>query len=205
MSQSLSEIFPLFESIKALHGKLYNTYWHETRMRYASRMLWGKEMADIDWDSIEQLIPTDGLFKLKLFYNETDFTTEIQVYQKRPINQLIIVEDDEIRYHLKFSQRNVWLAYTNNLLPNQDIIVEQNGYLTDSSYANIALWNGNEWHTPKTPILHGTQRSFLLANNELVEKNIRMKDLGNYKKISLINAMLDLGELEIGVEKVVLS
>ena len=32
-----------------------------------------------------------------------------------------------------------------------EILITRNGLLTDTSIANIALFNGKEWHTPKHP------------------------------------------------------
>ena len=38
-----------------------------------------------------------------------------------------------------------------------EILITRNGLLTDTSIANIALFNGKEWHTPKHPLLKGVQ------------------------------------------------
>ena len=55
------------------------------------------------------------------------------------------------------------------------------------------------WFTPDTPLLKGTQRARLIELGELTPKRIAVEDINSYEKISLINAMIDLGEVEVGV------
>ena len=52
-----------------------------------------------------------------------------------------------------------------------DILIVKNGLLTDTSIANIALYDGNDWYTPLHPLLKGTKRAELLDKGVLKEKN----------------------------------
>jgi hypothetical protein len=42
----------------------------------------------------------------------------------------------------------------------------------------------------------------LLQSNQIVEQDILVTDLMRYQKVSLINAMLELGELEIMIGRI---
>ena len=56
-----------------------------------------------------------------------------------------------------------------------DILIVKNGLLTDTSIANIALYDGNDWYTPLHPLLKGTKRAELLDKGVLKEKEIKIK------------------------------
>ena len=75
----------------------------------------------------------------------------------------------------------------------------RHGLLTDTSIANIALWNGCEWHTPAQPLLAGTQRRYLLDTGQIKETDIPVASLGNYRHIRLFNALIPFGEVELPV------
>ena len=70
----------------------------------------------------------------------------------------------------------------------------QHGFLTDTSYANLALYDGYKWFTPSVPMLRGTRRAKLLEDGTLKKAVIREKDLPLFKKVRLINAMLPWGK-----------
>lgn len=72
-----------------------------------------------------------------------------------------------------------------------DILIVRNGYLTDTSIANVALYDGDTWFTPAHPLLRGTKRSEFLDRQLIVEKDIPQICLKDYSHIMLFNAMID--------------
>jgi 4-amino-4-deoxychorismate lyase len=73
--------------------------------------------------------------------------------------------------------------------------------IKDGNYANLAFFNGSEWHTPLHPLLLGTHRARLIDENKIIEKNITLSDLANYTILKYINAMMlweESPEIEIG-------
>jgi 4-amino-4-deoxychorismate lyase len=74
--------------------------------------------------------------------------------------------------------------------------------LTDSTYYNVALYNGKDWLTPKSPLLHGTARARLLKKGILKEADIKLKELQSFQKVCLFNALNDFGEVELGISEV---
>ena len=83
-----------------------------------------------------------------------------------------------------------------------EVLIVSRGVLTDTSIANIALWNGKEWHNPAKPLLEGTCRRTLLNAGVVKETNIPVTSLKEYRYIRLFNAMIPFGEIELPVERI---
>ena len=83
-----------------------------------------------------------------------------------------------------------------------DVLIVRHGLLTDTSIANIALWDGSEWYTPAQPLLAGTQRRYLLDTGQIKETDIPVASLGNYRHIRLFNALIPFGEVELPVGQI---
>lgn len=196
-------MFPLFESVKIENGHISNWDKHWKRMQNSARGLWGKELHFPTLYHELTRFSSPGLFKCKIKYNPFQYSIDVHAYQKRKLEYLQIVVDDDIDYSLKFTNRMCFEKHTQLLSVQKDILIVKHGFLSDTSYSNIALWNGNEWHTPQSPLLFGIRREVLLQEKKLIERNIALNDLVNYQKISLINAMLDLGEVELDIQQLI--
>lgn len=72
-----------------------------------------------------------------------------------------------------------------------DILIIKNGVVSDTSFANIIFFDGQRWVTPKIPLLEGTCRARLIANNTIISQEITLNDLKLFSKFMIINAMLD--------------
>lgn len=107
---------------------------------------------------------------------------------------LRLVHGDDLDYTFKFADRTRIDELFAAKGPADDILILKNGYITDSSYANVILWDGYSWWTPDRPLLAGTQREKLLREGRIKERPILASDLKDYKKLKLINAMLSLEE-----------
>ena len=150
-------------------------------------------------------LPSTGVFKLRIEYDTEVRKTELVPYVIRPVNSLRVVAADEVRYGKKFADRAGIRRCLERKGSADDIIMTQRGHLTDASYANLALFDGNYWYTPAWPLLRGTRREMLLEMGVLRPTVIRARDLGNFQKVRLVNAMLEWEEApEVGMEAVVL-
>ena len=86
---------------------------------------------------------------------------------------------------------------------NEEIIIVKDGLVTDSSYSNLVFRQGNVWYTPSTYLLNGVKRQRLLQQEFIFEREIRPEDLDKYSKVSLINAMLDPGDISLPVDNII--
>ena len=181
----------LFETIRVQDGEFRNLEYHTYRMNQSRRALFG--CRDVVNLSTLILIPdafAEGIFKCRVTYSEKVEKIEFEAYHARIIKTLRIIEDDSISYMHKYTDRNS----LNELLAKRgmcdEILIIKNGLITDTSYSNILFYDGLQWITPATPLLPGTQRSFLIKSQKVVEKLIMPADLRFFEKARIINAML---------------
>lgn len=177
----------LFESIRIEQGKVLNLDYHQKRVSKSSKMILERELNNIT-------IPCDNkIYKLRISYDRMAIVGySITEYIARNINSLSIVEvDSSFEYSLKYENRSI-IDNLNSCRGNRDdILIVRNGYITDTSFSNILLFNGLDWHTPSTPLLEGTCRNRLLDESIIRCADIKLTDLKHYTKVMLINAMLD--------------
>jgi len=184
----------LLETIKVVNKNLVNVSLHNERMNRSRYELLGCKNELNLGELIE--IPSDitkDIYKCKVIYSDTIKDVEFRMYAPRNIEQLRLAYCDEIDYSHKYLERTVFkkLLIKNNCKEEEDILIIKNGRVTDTSYSNIALFDGKEWYTPKFPLLKGIKRARLILDKRIIEKDILAEDLKNYEKIILINAMLE--------------
>jgi len=152
----------------------------------------------------ESHVQLNGVYKARLLYGTTNnsYTLQFEPYIRRNIQSLKLISANIEHRKYKTADRS---AYNNAFAQRgscDDVLIEVNGLLTDTSYCNIALFDGKNWHTPSKPLLHGVQRKALLLSHSIIERAIEAKDLKAYKSIRLFNAMIEFGAIEISVENI---
>ncbi len=190
-------MYPLFESIKYYNGLFYLLPYHAERINRSCLTYYGKPF--MQWEELKQALKKlnlDGLTKVRVNYNLDQFEIIATPYQRKIIQGLKLVYNHQIQYDLKFTDRKSLEAYQQE---GMEVIIVKNQSITDAAYANLVFWNGQEWHTPHQPLLKGVKRQFLLLEREIQERPIGVQDLHRYEKVGLINAMLDLGEVNVKV------
>ena len=145
-----------------------------------------------------------GGVKCRLLYDAEPLEVAYAPYHRRTIGLLRAVAAPALDYHLKWADREALQALL-ELRGEADeiVIVNEEGLLTDSSYTNIALRQGNRWYTPRVPLLEGVQRAHLIAEGVLTPRDIPLVTLPAYDRIALINAMMPWAErLELPVTEI---
>lgn len=188
----------LLETIKCLDGKLYNMKFHQERFDLARRECF----ASADNINLSELIQVSeehksGLFRCRVLYRTEIEKIEFIPHQYRRIASLKLIEDNEINYSFKLSNRAKLDSLYQQRGQCDDILIVKNASICDSYTANIIFFDGNKWWTPDTPLLSGTQRARLISENKISVKNIGVNNLGNYKKVGLINAMWDMENMPV--------
>ncbi|PKL84021.1 MAG: hypothetical protein CVV24_01820, partial [Ignavibacteriae bacterium HGW-Ignavibacteriae-3] len=146
---------------------------------------------------------SDNLFKCRVLYSDNIHDVEFHPYTITPVNKLYAVYDDGINYDHKYENRS---AIQKLLCKAGDgeILIVKNGYITDSSYANVVFSYSNYFITPSTPLLKGTKRELLLKSGKIREEVIRLVDISQFEYCYLINAMIDLeDEVRISIKNIV--
>ncbi len=194
----------LFETIKIKNGIIFHSELHQARIDRSITKLFKRE-SNINLTAVlsKQKFPSDDWIKCKVVYDTEVKEVTFHPYTPKKIKSLKIIENNEIEYSLKYANRRIINMLYEQRELNDDIIIVRNGFVTDSSYANLVFWDGHNWHTPNSPLLKGVQRQFLLSQCKIIESQIKIEDLVKYKKAGLINAMLDITDMPtIGIKKV---
>ena len=191
----------LLETIKIQKGEMSNPDLHNARMHHSRRELFGIDV----WEDIASLpgirnIPvSDKVIKARILFAEKILHVEWDFYFRKVVKSLTIVEDNVIDYSHKYSDRTRLNELFAQRKDFDDIIIVKKGMITDSSYCNLAFFDGRKWVTPSSPLLKGTKRQQLIGEGMLFEEELRVGDLKRFGKCSLINALNDLGEMEVGL------
>ena len=178
-----------FETIKCEDNEVFNLEYHEKRVAKAISM---------NLNLQEYVYPlTNDTLRCKLVYDESG-VLEVNYfpYKKRDIKSFKIVFNDEIDYSKKYLDRTNLDKLYEKKENCDEVIIIKNGLVTDTSIANIAIYDGDNWFTPKKPLLNGTTRQRYLINQKLIEKDIDINMLKSCKKMALMNAMIDFDILE---------
>lgn len=190
------------ETIKVVDGVPMNLSYHQARLERTFRHFF-VGMPPPQLEASLASAPRFGLCKARVVYGSQGIK-EVQYapYALREIRTLKIVRDDRIDYSFKSTDRTELNRLAAQKGECDEIIIVRNGLLTDTSFSNIALLDGKRWITPRRPLLMGVKRAFLLDKSVLQEADITLEDLMKARKVSLINAMMELGELEVGIENI---
>ena len=140
--------------------------------------------------------------KIRFLYNHNQFEYTCTPYEIKPIRSIKSVRSNTIDYAFKYEDRSGLKQLYNQRGSCDDIIIIKDDLVTDTYYANVALFDGKFWYTPDKPLLRGTRRQQLIELGDLKEARIEMNLLRSFEKISLINAMLDLGQIELDVSQI---
>lgn len=192
------------ETIRIEGGKAMNLPLHEARMN-ATRAHFAPHAAPI---SLQQWLDDAPLseerVKARVVYDADGVCeTTFQTYKQREIQWLRMVEDNDISYTFKSTDRHE----LDHLLALRDgcdeVLIVKNGLITDTSFTNVAFFDGHKWFTPAQPLLNGTMRQCLLQRGELTETQITPASLASFQRIMLFNAMIGAHELELPITHII--
>ncbi|HDR50824.1 MAG TPA: hypothetical protein ENN90_04275 [Mariniphaga anaerophila] len=198
-------MYQLVETIKCKNGKLFNLRYHQARFNMTRRALFRLN----DEISLEKIIEIPdacqtGLFRCRVIYDEKIEKIEFLPHQYRTITSLKLIEDNEMDYGFKFTNREKLNSLFEQRGNCDDILIVKNGFITDTSISNVVFFDGRKWWTPDTPLLPGTQRARLIHEKKISVCPFTPNKLPKYEKAGLINAMQDLEEMpEIGISNIV--
>lgn len=184
-------MYPLLETIRIKDGKPENIDYHYDRMVRSLKTLFGSGKIP---PLKEILGPAEsfpaGIYKCRVVYSADSYSIEFHEYQIKKIDRLVVIEKPDLSYEMKFSDRSVFEDLSAGIDQNTEIIISRKGLLTDTRYTNIALLKNGIWHTPAIPLLEGTCRARLLERGIIKKGIISIKNLREFSRIRLFNAMI---------------
>lgn len=191
------------ETVRIVEGKVCNSFYHEARMNATLHHFHGAVPLLRLSAHLSGLDSMPKLVKWRFIYDRHGiYESSFAPYRIRTVRTLQTVCDDTVDYTYKSVDRTQLLRLKERQGNADEILIVKDGYITDTSYTNVAFWNGSRWITPKTPLLRGTMRAYLLDKGLLTEQNVRLADLHRYSSIALFNAMIDLEQLVLPLSSI---
>ncbi|MGL4293034.1 MAG: aminotransferase class IV [Bacteroidales bacterium] len=199
-------MYPFVETIKISEGTVSLPELHEARMNTTRRDLFG-QTAGLKLKEIfsQTDIPQQGMWKCRILYRENVEKIEFIPYQNPVIRTLMLVEHDNLHYQYKSTDRSEIEKLKSRAGGCSDILIVREGLVTDSSFCNVAFFDGYHWITPKAPLLKGVMREHLLNRGMLIERHIPASMVHEFQLIMLFNAMNDFGQILLPVHEIYFS
>ncbi|MCS7019391.1 MAG: aminotransferase class IV [Cytophagales bacterium] len=188
----------LLETIRVANRTFYHLAYHQMRIEKTLQKLFsGRVTISLSETLTIPHYLDNNVYKCRVVYDTQIRAVQFLPYALRPVRSLQIVEvPPDFDYSCKWANRTA-IDQLKQKITTDDILIVRNGKITDTSYANVALWDGYQWFTPQQPLLEGTKRAQLLAAGILSEADIGVKELRDFKCIKLLNAMMEFSEAPV--------
>ena len=190
-------MFRLLESLKITDAGIENLDFHNERLNRSRLKIFGlKDLIDLS-DFIQlPFLKKSEIIKCRVIYQQDIVKIEYISYIKKDIKTLKVVYDNEVSYEFKFEDRQRLNELYQLKEQCDDVLIVRKGMVTDFSYGNIVFYDGSQWITPAKPLLAGTMRASLIRTKKMVEKDIGIDELYQFKSFKLINALFGFDEPE---------
>jgi 4-amino-4-deoxychorismate lyase len=180
-----------FETIRVENNCLHHLNYHNARMNATRKnMIQISEPLFLENEITLPETLDQGIHKCRVIYAESILQIEFEAYKKKSIRSLQPANGSSIHYPFKSVNRSALNTLFENRTKGDDVIIVKHGNVTDTSYANVAFWDGQTWLTPDQPLHAGTTRSRLLEEGKITLADIRVETLWNYEKVWIFNAMM---------------
>jgi 4-amino-4-deoxychorismate lyase len=212
--------FPLLETLSICNNQIQNLTFHIQRMNRVRAELYCnlKPLSFLDlenqilrnytaWVSLQkahkELNPQcENLplqVKTRVLYGETLGPMDFQWYIRPKYRGALIVAVTHLSYSFKWADRSCFDSYTKHVPKDLYPLFSKHGLLTDGLTSNIVIPQADIYLTPKTPLLRGTMREYLLQSSTIIEADIHTRDLQESQQVILINALNPLGNWSLPV------
>lgn len=181
----------LFETIRVEDGIPRHLQYHNARLNGSRRALLGAaEPIDL---ARAVAVPADlgtGTFRCRVLYDRRIDEISFTPYVRKSVASLTLADAAGLDYGHKYTDRSA----IDRLLASaetDDILMIIDGLVTDTSFANVAFYDGSRWITPSRPLLPGTARARLLDEGKIVAGEIPVGGLRKFRAATIFNAMID--------------
>ncbi|XOV93063.1 MAG: aminotransferase class IV [Bacteroidota bacterium] len=194
-------MYKFLESICFSSGNYHLLNYHQERVNLTFSRFFPQKRPFLLTDILPNLSGMDKQ-KVRIEYDMDGFEIGVSNYKSRNIQSLTLIEADKIDYAFKYANRTTIDQLLSLRNGAEDILIIKYQKVTDCSYANVLFKDEKGWVTPKSYLLNGVKRRKLLQENVIREQEISVKDISQFSMISLINAMLDPGDISLPVSQI---
>lgn len=137
------------------------------------------------------------LYKFRIVYDDKIQEVSLSGYEPKQIRKVKLIDASHIDYSFKYADRSAFNSLFEEAGDCDEIIITRNGFVTDTSYANLVFFKNEKIYTPANPLLNGTKRQLLLEQKIIKEIPLKVQEIKEYSHFGLINAMLDPGDITL--------
>lgn len=193
----------LIETMAMIDGEIQNLEYHQWRVNWSFEKLF-PQLEPLAIDALFSLSERaqSGLVKARIVYGEDLYDKSITAHESKVVTSLKLVESN-LDYSCKYEARDAINELSAQRGDADTVLIVKHGYITDTAYSNVALFDGMRWVTPDTPLLRGTMRESLLRDGTITERSIPLDKLQGYEKVRMINALIPFeAAMDIAIEDI---
>jgi len=187
-------MFRCFETLHVKDGKPLHVTYHNARFWKSSWEVFGVR-TQVDLASL--IAPPVSECRCKIVYD-----TQVVRVEYAPLVPRIFRHFEVVSHHAsyahKFEDRR-WIDTLKNQSKADEIILNYQGLVQDTSIANLAFFINGQWLTPAKPLLKGTSRARWLEQRRIHEASLETADLGKAEKFAIMNALLNWQEYDVSM------
>lgn len=166
--------------------------WHQLRIDMTFQLCIPEATPFSLAEVLTQYIFPPGLLKCTITYGAEIIEVVYTPYVRKKINALKPVNiPGGYQYHFKYADRTIINHLLELKVAADDILMMRDGWILDTSIANIAFRKKDRWYTPAFPLLAGTTWKRLVMEGVLIPKPIHHSDLKDFDGFKVFNAMND--------------
>jgi 4-amino-4-deoxychorismate lyase len=185
----------LLETIAIYKGIPLNLARHQARMNatflhvYQTNCLFDLEIIFQNFTSLNN----QDWVRCRFVYNAERYEIQLFPYIYKTFSKIKMVDiPSQYNYQHKWNDRQYFAKLLEENPDFEEVLMIQNGFVTDLTIGNIAFFDGNNWFCPDTPLLKGTQRAYLLEKKLIEEKPIKVNDLHQFQRLIILNVFRNL-------------
>lgn len=194
-------MFPFFETIRLEKGGFMLLEYHQQRVDETFSSYYPEKRPHRLRDILVPVPKVETRTKCKFLYDESSYQIVYEAYTMRIIER-VRLREAKIAYPFKRTDREELVRAAGEMREGEMVVFSCDGYITDSLFSNVIFFDGQKWITPRTYLLNGVKRRFCLDQGLICERDVKTDDLYTFFYIGFINAMIDVGELTLPIEKV---
>jgi 4-amino-4-deoxychorismate lyase len=190
-------LIQFLETICIENGMPRHLKWHQQRVD-ATMKRFHEEVLPVDRTlQLHEVLsactfPAEGKWRCRIVYDLNAVSIELIPEEKTLFHSLRMIEAPEhLDYLYKYADRRLLYALFEKRNGADDVLMLRQGWIADTTKANIAFRAGDKWYSPSVPFLAGTTWKRLVASGVLTPRPIHRNDIHRYDTYKVINALND--------------
>jgi 4-amino-4-deoxychorismate lyase len=184
------------ETIRISAGVPQHLEWHQRRVDDTFRHFYPAADPITLHDLIRQSpIPEAGDLRCRILYDDNGHEIGFSPLEPRIVRSLRLTDlPPDYDYQYKYADRRILELAFSRRGDADDVLLLRDGWVTDTSVANVAFLSHGRWYTPVIPLLAGTTWKRLVCAGVIVPRPIHADDLHCYEACVVFNALNDWDE-----------